>query len=228
MKRQSPNSFTISSIDQSRSVIQLSRCGRERLADELAIVREELLQLLILSLGNGDGNLVIHPNGNLAVYGAVYDLDVLNGNDVPGDLNEFLHGFSPVELTIPTPFHELHGGVEQAEHDGYADQPYCGLNEAQQEASPILGRGRVAHFFLPHRVLAALAAIWVRLRGLSLAALAVPPFSPPRRPRATAWGFFVGVYGLLLDLAGVVLWGFADGLQEDLVGELVGIAGTFF
>ena len=43
--------------------------------------------------------------------------------------------------------------------------------------------------FLPHRVFAALAAIWDRLRGLSFAALAAPPFKPPRRPSATAAGF---------------------------------------
>jgi len=43
--------------------------------------------------------------------------------------------------------------------------------------------------FLPHLAFAALAAIWDRLRGLSFAALAGPPFSPPSRPRATAWGF---------------------------------------
>jgi hypothetical protein len=41
------------------------------------------------------------------------------------------------------------------------------------------------HFF-PHRFAAALAAICDRLRGDSAAALATPPFSPPRRPKATA------------------------------------------
>ena len=45
------------------------------------------------------------------------------------------------------------------------------------------------HFF-PQRFAAALAAIWERLRGLSAAALAAPPFRPPRRPSATAAGFF--------------------------------------
>src|SRR5713101_6934385 len=44
------------------------------------------------------------------------------------------------------------------------------------------------HFF-PHRALAAFAEIWERFLGLSFAALAAPPLSPPRRPSATAWGF---------------------------------------
>ena len=44
--------------------------------------------------------------------------------------------------------------------------------------------------FLPQRFAAALAAICERLRGLRAAALAAPPFRPPRRPKATAAGFF--------------------------------------
>jgi hypothetical protein len=48
---------------------------------------------------------------------------------------------------------------------------------------------------LPHRALAALAAIWDRLRGDSAAALASPPFKPPNRPSATALGFLVGSRG---------------------------------
>ena len=44
-------------------------------------------------------------------------------------------------------------------------------------------------YFLPHRVLAALAAIWERLRGLNAAALAIPSLRPPMRPKATVWGF---------------------------------------
>ena len=43
--------------------------------------------------------------------------------------------------------------------------------------------------FLPQRLAAALAAIWERFLGVSDAALAAPPFSPPSRPRATAAGF---------------------------------------
>src|ERR1035437_7499407 len=49
---------------------------------------------------------------------------------------------------------------------------------------------------LLHRAFAALAAIWDRLRGLRASALAAPPLSPPRRPRATAWGFLAGFAGL--------------------------------
>lgn len=44
-------------------------------------------------------------------------------------------------------------------------------------------------FTAPHRAFAAFAAIWERLRGLRASALAAPPLRPPRRPRATAWGF---------------------------------------
>src|ERR1035438_9092516 len=46
-----------------------------------------------------------------------------------------------------------------------------------------------AHAFLPHRALAAFAAICDRLRGPNFAALATPTFNPPSRPRATACGF---------------------------------------
>src|ERR1022692_3353634 len=49
--------------------------------------------------------------------------------------------------------------------------------------------------FLPHRALAALAAIADRLRGDSAAALASPPFRPPSLPSATAWGFLAGSMG---------------------------------
>src|SRR5713101_7052487 len=52
------------------------------------------------------------------------------------------------------------------------------------------------HGFFPHRVFAAFAAIWERLRGLRLAALAAPPLRPPRRPRATAWGFLEASTGV--------------------------------
>src|SRR5439155_16170526 len=47
----------------------------------------------------------------------------------------------------------------------------------------------------PHRARAAFAAICDRLRGPSAAALAAPPFRPPKRPRATAWGFLDGSTG---------------------------------
>jgi len=70
---------------------------------------------------------------------------------------------------------------------------YISAKRCRKSASVIVRR-----YFLPdHLALAALAAIWERLRGPSLAALAAPPFSPPSRPRATAAGFFgfsTGVY----------------------------------
>jgi hypothetical protein len=54
-------------------------------------------------------------------------------------------------------------------------------------------------YFFPHRAFAALAAIWERLRGPSFAALAAPPFNPPIRPKATAWGFLDGSTGFCSD-----------------------------
>src|ERR1039458_7760044 len=56
--------------------------------------------------------------------------------------------------------------------------------------------------FLFQRAFAALAAIWDRLRGDSAAALASPPFRPPNRPSATAWGFLVGSMGFNWGCAG--------------------------
>jgi hypothetical protein len=46
---------------------------------------------------------------------------------------------------------------------------------------------------LAHLALAAFFAIDRRFAGLSLSALAFPPFCPPRRPSATAAGFLVAV-----------------------------------
>jgi hypothetical protein len=48
---------------------------------------------------------------------------------------------------------------------------------------------RMDYGFFSHRALAAFAAICERFFGPSAAARAMPPFSPPRRPRATAAGF---------------------------------------
>ena len=42
-----------------------------------------------------------------------------------------------------------------------------------------------------HLALAALRAISLRCSGVSFLALAGPPFKPPRRPKATAAGFFM-------------------------------------
>jgi ferric-dicitrate binding protein FerR (iron transport regulator) len=53
-----------------------------------------------------------------------------------------------------------------------------------------------------HRAFAALAAIWERFLGASLAALAAPPLRPPRRPRATACGFLVGSIGVAISWLG--------------------------
>jgi hypothetical protein len=46
-------------------------------------------------------------------------------------------------------------------------------------------------FFLPHRFAAPPLPISLRRAADSLAARALPPFSPPRRPSATAAGFLV-------------------------------------
>ena len=48
------------------------------------------------------------------------------------------------------------------------------------------------------RAFAAFLAISSLLLAESLAILAFPPFSPPRRPRATAAGFFAGFFGFPL------------------------------
>src|SRR5205814_10606401 len=53
-------------------------------------------------------------------------------------------------------------------------------------------------YFFPHLVFAAFAAIWERFLGLRAAARAAPPLSPPKRPRATAFGFFCGSMGFSL------------------------------
>lgn len=45
-------------------------------------------------------------------------------------------------------------------------------------------------FLLAHRACAAFFAISFRLFGESFSALALPPCKPPKRPRATAAGFF--------------------------------------
>jgi len=50
--------------------------------------------------------------------------------------------------------------------------------------------------FFAHRARAAFLAICLRRLGLSLAARAFPPFSPPSRPKATAAGFFPGFFDL--------------------------------
>lgn len=51
-------------------------------------------------------------------------------------------------------------------------------------------RGSWPYGFFPHRALAAFLAIAERFLGPSAAALATPPLRPPRRPSATAAGFF--------------------------------------
>ena len=58
--------------------------------------------------------------------------------------------------------------------------------------SGIPGLGLRGIYFFPHLALAALAAIWERFFGVNLAALAVPPLKPPKRPNATACGFLEG------------------------------------
>src|SRR5688572_20633820 len=43
---------------------------------------------------------------------------------------------------------------------------------------------------MPHRLAAAFLAMVLRFADVSFAARALPPLTPPRRPRATAAGFF--------------------------------------
>ena len=74
----------------------------------------------------------------------------------------------------------------------FSHQSFCEANEAAVvEAEEVA----VALDYLPcglwpHRALAAFAEIAERLRRLSFAARAWPLLRPPRRPRATAAGFF--------------------------------------
>jgi hypothetical protein len=75
-------------------------------------------------------------------------------------------------------------------------------------------------YFLLHRFFAATAAIWERLRGLS--ARAVPPLTAQR----DSMGILGWVYRL--GYVRIELRRFTDGFQEDLVGELVGIAWAGF
>lgn len=48
------------------------------------------------------------------------------------------------------------------------------------------------------RARAASLAIWLRRSGVSLLALAVPPFRPPSFPRATAAGSLIGLLSVSL------------------------------
>src|ERR1035437_3576488 len=72
-----------------------------------------------------------------------------------------------------------------------------GIAERFEKPNDLMIKLRLAvHDLFPHRAFAAFAAIWERLRGLRASALAVPPFRPPSRPSATAWGFLAGSTGL--------------------------------
>jgi hypothetical protein len=71
-----------------------------------------------------------------------------------------------------------------------------GLVHILREHSNEVAAGFGTHDFFSHLAFAAFAAIWDRLRGPRAAALARPPLRPPRRPRATAWGFLFGLTGI--------------------------------
>ena len=95
---------------------------------------------------------------------------------------------------FPVPAHNLrirsdHGPFGSPD-DGYRCGSGLGANEC-----PKYKRNGLHGLGLFHRAFAAFAAIWDRLRGPSAAALAAPPFKPPRRPKATACGFFDGSTG---------------------------------
>src|SRR6516225_8505561 len=53
------------------------------------------------------------------------------------------------------------------------------------------------HSDFVHRACAAFFAILERSSAVSLAALTFPPTIPPRRPSATAWGFFSACFSEL-------------------------------
>jgi hypothetical protein len=74
--------------------------------------------------------------------------------------------------------------------------PALRLPQSRRDGKGLFGSPQwPAYFFFPHRFAAAFAAICDRFAGGSAAARATPPFRPPRRPKATAWGFFVGSAG---------------------------------
>jgi hypothetical protein len=59
-----------------------------------------------------------------------------------------------------------------------------------QQLIPTKSVQKAKHRYLaPHRVFAAFFAMAFRFRDDSFFALALPPFSPPNRPSATAAGF---------------------------------------
>jgi hypothetical protein len=79
-----------------------------------------------------------------------------------------------------------------------------------REHSNEVAAGFGTHDFFSHLAFAAFAAIWERFRGPRAAALARPPFRPPRRPKATAWGFLKGsaagaVFGSW-PVASIMIW----------------------
>jgi hypothetical protein len=66
-----------------------------------------------------------------------------------------------------------------------------GKCQSGQQFQPVFVVRRLS----PQRALAAFLAIAFRLAEVSLAARALPPFKPPRRPSATAAGFLSGSTG---------------------------------
>jgi len=72
------------------------------------------------------------------------------------------------------------------------------------------------------RTFAALAAIWERFFGPNAAALAAPPFSPPKASQRDSSGI------LWLDGGWSSLRRFADGFQENAMRKFIRIAGACF
>ena len=70
--------------------------------------------------------------------------------------------------------------------------PQSSAKRKGEGADPRYGEAPFFFCFF-HLAMTALRAISFRRSGLKAAALAGPPFLPPFRPRATAWGFFLAM-----------------------------------
>lgn len=92
-----------------------------------------------------------------------------------------------------------------------ADTDAGGSNPSTpQNLLQIVGR----FYFVAHRERAAFLAIADRFFALKLSARAFPPFNPPRRPSATAAGFFVPLPFVLCATIPAAIWFMSLGMRH--------------